>query len=75
MDNQLKKESIRQSEIHTIIKNRAFVRNWLLFWDSPLWRIIYNRVLKHRFTPREVLMRYEIFSERKLIKKRDNSHT
>lgn len=69
MDKALDSEKIRQEKIHMIRKNRALVRNKLLFWDSLFFRFIYNRILKHRFSPMEVLMRYEIFSERKLIKK------
>lgn len=61
-------EKIRQQKIHMIRKNRALVRNKLLFWDSFIFRFIYNRILKHLFSPMDVLMRYEIFSERKLIK-------
>lgn len=68
MSKKLDIEKTRQQNIHLLRKNRALVRNRLLFWDSFFWRIIYNRVLKHRFSPMEVLMKYEIFAERKLIK-------
>jgi len=68
MNKALNSEKIRQQKIHMIRKNQALVRNKLLFWDSLYFRVIYNRIFKHRFSPMEVLMRYEIFSERKLIK-------
>lgn len=68
MNKALVSEKIRQQKIHMIRKNRALVRNKLLFWDSFIFRFIYNRILKYRFSPMDVLMRYEIFSERKLIK-------
>lgn len=59
----------RQEKIRVSRKRLALARNYLLFWNSNIiWRSIYNRILKHRFRPINILHRYEMRAERKIVK-------
>ncbi len=62
------KLNTRQEEIRVLRKQLALARNYLLFWDSNIfWRSIYNRILKHKFRPINILHRYEMQKERKIV--------
>ncbi|EAA1783724.1 hypothetical protein AHV22_004223 [Salmonella enterica subsp. enterica] len=54
------------NEIRVLMRNLYIISKIVLFWEQPFWNFIYRKILKHKFSYRDIAFRYERRTERRI---------